>query len=63
MASPILWACYILPLINRLRRLGMGCYIGYRRVAQKLDICEAWADETGIMFSTDPSPINRVKTM
>ena len=71
---------YILPLIQRLRRLGLGCEIASIFVAVvffaddiilispnteaaqlMLNVCGSWAEENGIIFSTDPVP-SRSKT-
>ena len=72
-ASPAFWGLYILPLIKKLRDLGLGCHIGNMFVASilfaddiilvspnrtgaqlMLSMCENWAKENGITFSTDP---------
>ena len=74
-ASPALWAMYCDPLIQELRKLGVGAhvaglYMGVTMYAddlllisptrgamqQMLQVCDSYAAEYNISFSTDPSP-------
>ena len=57
MASLVFWGMYILPLITKLRKLGIGCHIGNLYVASILfadDITLISANRTGaqLMLST-----------
>ena len=73
--SPSLWALYMDELLVRLRKLGVGCYIGgvyYGAVIfaddvallapcrsamqQMLSVCEQYAKEHNLVFSSDPDP-------
>ena len=73
--SPSLWALYMDELLARLRKLGVGCYIGgvyYGAVIyaddvallapcrsamqQMLGVCETYAKEHNLVFSSDPDP-------
>ena len=74
-ASPTLWAVYCDPLIQELRKLGLGAHIGgmFMGVTMyaddllliaptrgsmqlMLEVCENYAKDYNICFSTDPNP-------